>query len=259
MRPSFCVCAPWCAFMKELGVYMAKLRLDKYLADAGLGTRSEVKQMIRKGRIVVDGNICKQADAKIDTDTMLVCADGKGVSYAEVSYYMLHKPAGVVSATTDARDKTVLELINEEKRRDLFPVGRLDKDTEGLLLITNDGKLANRLLAPGKHVDKAYYAKINGLVTEQMVKKFAEGVDIGDEKPTLPAALTILHAGEAESEIEIVITEGRYHQIKRMFEAVGLSVTYLKRLRMGKLILDDNLSCGEYRKLTQQEIDALTE
>lgn len=238
---------------------MAKLRLDKYLADAGLGTRSEVKQMVRKGRITIDGAICKQSDVKVDTESMAVCVDGRAVSYAEVSYYMLHKPAGVVSATTDAKDKTVIDLIKEEKRRDLFPVGRLDKDTEGLLLITNDGKLANRLLAPGKHVDKCYFAKINGPVTEEMVKIFAEGVDIGDERLTLPARLTILDSGETESEIEITITEGRYHQIKRMFEAVGLSVTYLKRLRMGKLVLDDNLPCGEYRKLTQQEIDALKE
>lgn len=238
---------------------MAKLRLDKYLADAGLGTRSEVKQMVRKGRITIDGSICKQADAKVDTEINAVCVDGRAVSYAEVSYYMLHKPAGVVSATTDPRDKTVIDLIKEEKRRDLFPVGRLDKDTEGLLLITNDGKLANRLLAPGKHVDKCYYAKINGLVTDEMVKNFAEGVDIGDEKLTLPAKLTILCADDTESEIEIVITEGRYHQIKRMFEAFGLSVTYLKRLRMGKLILDEMLPCGDYRKLTQQEIDALNE
>lgn len=238
---------------------MAKLRLDKYLADAGLGTRSEVKQMVRKGRITIDGNICKQADAKVDTEINAVCVDGRAVSYAEVSYYMLHKPAGVVSATTDPRDKTVIDLIKEEKRRDLFPVGRLDKDTEGLLLITNDGKLANRLLAPGKHVDKCYYAKINGLVTDEMVKNFAEGVDIGDEKLTLPAELTILCADDTESEIEIVITEGRYHQIKRMFETFGMSVTYLKRLRMGKLILDEMLPCGDYRKLTQQEIDALNE
>lgn len=238
---------------------MAKLRLDKYLADAGLGTRSEVKQMVRKGRITIDGSICKQTDAKVDTEINAVCVDGRAVSYAEVSYYMLHKPAGVVSATTDSRDKTVIDLIKEEKRRDLFPVGRLDKDTEGLLLITNDGKLANRLLAPGKHVDKCYYAKINGLVTDEMVKNFAEGVDIGDEKLTLPATLTILCADDTESEIEIVITEGRYHQIKRMFEAFGLSVTYLKRLRMGKLILDEMLPCGDYRKLTQQEIDALNE
>lgn len=237
---------------------MASIRLDKYLADAGFGTRSEVKQVIRKGRVTVDGTVCKASDAKIDTGTVKVCVDGKVAAYDAVSYYMLHKPAGVVSATTDTRDKTVLELIKEEKRRDLFPVGRLDKDTEGLLLITNDGKLANRLLAPGRHVDKCYYAKINGPVTEDMVRQFAEGIDIGDDKLTLPAKLTILAADETQSEIEIVITEGRYHQIKRMFEAFGLSVVYLKRLRMGTLVLDEALPCGKYRKLTQQEIDELT-
>lgn len=242
---------------------MAYIRLDKYLADVGGGTRTKVKQLIRRGSVVVNDNLIRQADYKVDLDNDIVMVDGKRVSYEEFQYYMLNKPAGVVSARTDNRDKTVLELIDEGKRRDLFPVGRLDKDTEGLLIITNDGKLANNLLAPGKHVDKCYYARIDGEVTEETVARFREGLDIGDEKLTAPARLTILSCNmteeTCESEIEITITEGRYHQIKRMFEAVGMKVTYLKRLSMGELKLDDSLLCGEYRKLSDSEIKLLKE
>lgn len=242
---------------------MAYIRLDKYLADVGEGTRTKVKQLIRRGSVVVNDNLIRQADYKVDLDNDIVMVDGKRVSYEEFQYYMLNKPAGVVSARTDNRDKTVLELIDEGKRRDLFPVGRLDKDTEGLLVITNDGKLANNLLAPGKHVDKCYYARIDGEVTEETVDRFKEGIDIGDEKLTAPARLIVLSCnmteGTCESEIEITITEGRYHQIKRMFEAVGMKVTYLKRLSMGELKLDDSLLCGEYRKLSDSEINLLKE
>ena len=159
---------------------------------------------------------------------------------------MLYKPAGVISATKDDRDKTVLDLITDKKRNDLFPVGRLDKDTEGLLLITNDGELAHRLLSPKKHVDKVYYAKVQGKVDES-------GVDIGDDTPAKSADLRILKSGE-ESEIELTITEGRFHQVKRMFHAVGKEVIYLKRLSMGSLVLDKTLTKGEYRSLTEEEI-----
>ena len=169
---------------------------------------------------------------------------------------MLHKPSGVVSATKDKKEKTVLDLIEGQKRKDLFPVGRLDKDTEGLLLITNDGTLAHRLLAPGKHVDKVYYAKIDGKVTKEDVIRFSEGVDIGDEDLTLPAKLEILTSAE-ESQILLTIQEGRFHQVKRMFESVGKKVTYLKRMSMGSLILDENLKKGEYRPLTKEEIEKL--
>lgn len=169
---------------------------------------------------------------------------------------MLHKPAGVISATKDDRDKTVLDLITDKKRNDLFPVGRLDKDTEGLLLITNDGELAHRLLSPKKHVDKVYYAKVQGKVDESDVKAFADGVDIGDDTPVKNADLRILKSGE-ESEIELTITEGRFHQVKRMFHAVGKEVIYLKRLSMGSLALDKTLTKGEYRSLTEEEIKKL--
>ncbi|MBQ9609036.1 MAG: rRNA pseudouridine synthase [Lachnospiraceae bacterium] len=258
---------------------MSVMRLDKFLADAGAGTRSDVKIKIKKGQVTLNGKTVGKSDIKINPDSDEVCLDGKKLIYNEFEYFMLNKPQGVVSATTDAKDKTVIELITEAKRRDLFPVGRLDKDTEGLLIITNDGKLANRLLAPGKHVEKTYFAIIAGEVTEDTVLRFAEGIDIGDDKPTAPAKLKLKGTYDKEeitkitynnvsdgnnsgndtiiSEVEITITEGRYHQIKRMFEAVGMRVIYLKRLSMGNLSLDDSLKPGEYRMLTDEEVKLL--
>ena len=232
------------------------IRLDKYLADMGMGTRSELKKMIRSGRVQIDGIPAKKPEEKVDIESQSVTLDGKPVVYQTMEYYMLHKPAGVVSATKDKKEKTVLDLIDGQKRKDLFPVGRLDKDTEGLLLITNDGDLAHRLLAPGKHVDKVYFARIDGKVTEDDAKCFAEGVDIGDEDLTLPAKLEILVSAD-ESEILLTIQEGRFHQVKRMFEAVGKKVTYLKRISMGSLVLDENLKKGEYRPLTKEELEKL--
>ena len=232
------------------------MRLDKYLAEMGVGTRQEVKKQIRQGKAAVNGTVVKAADTKIDEtcDEVTIC--GRKISYVSYEYYMLNKPAGVVSATEDRRDTTVIDLIKEKKRKDLFPVGRLDKDTEGLLLITNDGDLAHRLLAPKKHVDKVYYAKIDGMVTEEDVKRFAEGIDIGaeEEEMTRPAKLDIMKSAE-ESEIRLTIHEGKFHQVKRMFLAVGKEVTYLKRERMGTLCLDENLKPGEYRLLTEEEIE----
>lgn len=232
------------------------IRLDKYLADMGIGTRTEVKKLIRQGKIKVDNHIVKLPEKKIDTATQKVFCEGQEVGYEEYEYYMLNKPAGYVSATTDAKDKTVLDLIIDKKRKDLFPVGRLDKDTEGLLLITNDGDLAHRLLAPKKHVDKLYYAKVEGVVTEEDVRAFAEGVDIGEDEMTRPAVLKILKSDEV-SEIHLTIQEGKFHQVKRMFEAVGKKVIYLKRISMGTLQLDDNLKLGEYRTLTEEELEHL--
>lgn len=232
------------------------IRLDKYLADMGMGTRSELKKAIRNGRVSIDGVPAKKPEEKVDPDKQAVCFDGKEIRYQAMEYYMLHKPAGVVSATKDAKEKTVIDLIQGTKRKDLFPVGRLDKDTEGLLLITNDGDMAHRLLAPGKHVDKTYFARIEGLVTAEDVDAFAKGLDIGDDDLTMPAKLEIVLAGE-ESEINVTIQEGRYHQVKRMFEAVGKKVIYLKRLSMGSLKLDETLEKGAYRLLTDEELDKL--
>ena len=207
---------------------------------------------------MVNGEVVKKPELKINETTDQILCQGEKASYQKNIYLMLHKPAGVVSATEDNREKTVLDLVRPEDRKNgLFPVGRLDKDTEGLLLLTDDGELAHRLLSPKKHVDKTYYAKIDGQVTEEHVKQFREGLDIGDEKKTLPAVLTILLSGPV-SEIEVTIHEGRFHQIKRMFEAVGCKVTYLKRLSMGSLVLDETLPPEEYRPLTEAELEGLT-
>lgn len=233
-----------------------KLRLDKYLAEMNLGTRSEVKKLITKGQIQVNGTIVKKPEFKLDPISDRVQYQDREITYVTYEYYMLNKPSGVISATEDKRDTTVIDLIESRQRKDLFPVGRLDKDTEGLLLITNDGALAHRLLSPKKHVDKTYYAKICGEVTKEDIEIFEKGVCIGDEKLTLPAKLVILKNG-AESEIQLTIQEGRFHQVKRMFQAVGKEVVYLKRLSMGGLSLDPSLKPGEYRKLTKEEMEQL--
>lgn len=232
------------------------MRLDKYLADMGIGTRSEVKKLIRQGKVTIDGRKAKAPEEKIDGKEQNVCVDGTPVVYETFEYYMLNKPAGVISATYDKEQKTVLDLIESRKRKDLFPVGRLDKDTEGLLLITNDGNLSHRLLSPKKHVDKLYYAKVEGVVTEEDVTRFANGLDIGEGEYTKPAKLKVLLSDEI-SEIELTIQEGKFHQVKRMFEAVGKRVIYLKRLSMGNLRLDKTLALGEYRPLSKKELEDL--
>ena len=232
------------------------LWLDKYLADAGVGTRSQVKQMIRKGQIAINGETVKKPDQKVDGEKDKIEVMGKEIRYQKYRYLLLHKPSGYVSATEDKKEQTVLSLLPEELRKDLFPVGRLDKDTEGLLLLTNDGALAHRLLSPKKHVDKTYYARVQGRVTDEDQAAFLQGVDIGDEKDTMPAQLEILEAAE-ESRILLTIQEGRFHQVKRMFEARGKKVVYLKRISMGPLALEEGLKPGNYRELTEEEQEAL--
>lgn len=243
------------------------MRLDRYLVEMKKGSRSEVKKMIKSGRVSVDGETCREAERKIQPSASEVSLDGTQVGYAAYEYFMLNKPAGVVSATEDGRHKTVVSLIEDAKRRDLFPVGRLDIDTEGLLLITNDGKLAHRLLSPKKHVDKTYFARVEGRLPENAIEQFKKGLTLEDGTRTLPARLVIQKAsGTAEddgkadsnlSEIELTIHEGKFHQVKRMFEAVGCRVVYLKRLSMGSLRLDESLAPGAYRRLTEEEISKL--
>ena len=233
------------------------MRLDKFLADMGLGTRSEVKKDIRKGLILVNGTPIRTPEYKIDIQKDQVTAKGQPVSYAKQEYYMLNKPGGVVSATEDKREKTVLDLIQEKKRKDLFPVGRLDKDTEGLLLITNDGPLAHELLSPKKYVDKTYFVKAGKPLSDEDVRMLETGVDIGEEKQTLPEKVSRL-SPEGTS-FCLTIREGKFHQIKRMLQAVDNEVLYLKRLSMGSLVLDEGLDPGEYRPLTQEEIERLKE
>lgn len=237
------------------------MRLDKYLADMGEGTRQEVKKQIRRGSVTVNGETVRSPERKVGEEDQ-VCLDGRQVSYAKMEYFMLNKPAGVVSATEDRRDRTVLDLIADRKRKDLFPVGRLDKDTEGLLLITNDGELSHRLLSPRRHVDKTYYVEVKGCATEVTKRAFLEGVDIGTvEEPlvTMPADLEILEAGQDLSRVRLTIREGKFHQVKRMFQAQDMEVLYLKRESMGPLRLDESLAPGEYRPLTGEEIKRLKE
>lgn len=232
------------------------MRLDKFLADAGLGTRSEVKSQIKKGRVLVNGQPVRQPERKIEPGIDAVAIDGEAVGYQEHYYYMLYKPAGVVSATEDSRWETVLDLLELPVKKRLFPVGRLDKDTEGLLLLTDDGELAHQLLSPKKHVGKLYYAKVEGRVTKEDIEAFSKGLRIEEDFVTLPARLTVLKEGES-SEVELLIYEGKFHQVKRMFEAVGKKVVYLKRLSMGSLRLDESLQPGKSRPLTDQEIKKL--
>ena len=233
-----------------------KIRLDKFLADMGFGTRSQVRQQIAGGNVTVNGLPARRPELKVDTDKDRVLFCGTEAAYAQYEYYMLNKPAGVVSATEDKKERTVLDLLQERKRKDLFPVGRLDKDTEGLLLITNNGDLAHRLLAPGRHVDKVYYAEIDGKVTREDAELFRAGVDIGDKKKTMPAFLEILSSAD-RSEILLTIREGRFHQGKRMSHTGGKEVHFLRRLQMGPLKLDEKLRPGEYRRLTKEEVEKL--
>lgn len=231
------------------------IRLDKFLCEMEIGTRSQVKDIVKKGMVSVDGEVIKKADYKFDETAAKVCVNGKELSYQKFYYYMLNKPQGVVSATTDNHDKTVLDLLKDAPGKDLFPVGRLDKDTEGLLLITNDGDLSHNLLSPKKHVDKTYLVETKEFVTEEMILKLEQGVDIGEEKLTLPAKVKQLE----DKKIELTITEGKFHQVKRMLKAIDNEVIYLKRLSMGSLKLDKKLPLGEYRSLTEGEILGLKE
>ena len=229
------------------------IRLDKFLCEMEIGTRSQVKDMVKKGMVSVDGEVVKKADYKFDENTSKVYVNGRELSYQKFYYYMLNKPQGVVSATTDNHDKTVLDLLKDAVGKDLFPVGRLDKDTEGLLLITNDGELSHNLLSPKKHIDKTYLVETRENVTEDMILRLEQGVDIGEEKLTLPAKVK----RKEDKKIELTIIEGKFHQVKRMLKAVDNEVVYLKRLSMGSLKLDENLELGKYRSLTEKEIENL--
>lgn len=233
------------------------MRLDKFLCDMQIGTRSQVKDCIKKGNVSVNGVIIKNPDYKLDENTDNVSYMGKNVTYQSLYYYMLHKPMNVVTATKDSDNKTVMDLLPDACGKNLFPVGRLDKDTEGLLLITNDGELAHNLLSPIKHVEKTYYAECSGKIDTSRIHMLETGVDIGDEEPTSPAKVRLISQSDCTYTIELTIMEGRFHQVKRMIQAVGGSVTYLKRLSMGSLSLDSDLPKGAYRPLTENEITRL--
>ncbi len=236
------------------------MRLDKFLADMALGSRKEVKTFIKKGLVTVNGTLVKSDKTQVEENKDDIRFDGEPVIYQKYFYYMMNKPVGVISATVDDYEETVVDLLaDEDYREDLFPVGRLDKDTEGFMLLANDGALAHRLLSPKKHVDKEYYAKVDGIMTAEDVTKFAAGLTIDGGEKTLPAELTILSVDQeaATSDIRLILHEGKFHQVKRMVAAVGKEVTYLKRLRIGKLALDPALELGDYRPLSAIEIIAL--
>ncbi|HBE9730387.1 TPA: rRNA pseudouridine synthase [Clostridioides difficile] len=236
-----------------------KQRIDKILSNLGYGSRSEIKKYCKQGSVVVNGSEVSNPGTQVDTENDEILFNGEEVIYREYIYLMMNKPNGYISATTDKYDPTVLDLIDLSYLAfEPFPVGRLDKDTEGLLVLTNDGKLSHRVLSPKKHVPKTYYAKIDGVVTEEDVEAFLEGVVLDDGYKTMPSQLNILKSDD-ESEIELTIHEGKFHQVKRMFESVGKKVVYLKRLSMGNLKLDESLELGEYRELTDEEVKLIEE
>ncbi|WP_086314506.1 16S rRNA pseudouridine516 synthase [Enterococcus sp. 7F3_DIV0205] len=236
------------------------MRLDKFLAETGIGSRKEAKQLLKKSLVTVNDRVVKDGKTQVDETQDSIKFAGEKLTYQKYYYYMLHKPQGVISATEDKWDQTVVDLLKDEDyREDLFPVGRLDKDTEGLLLLTNDGQLAHQLLSPKKHVDKEYFAKVQGIVTDADILHFAKGFALTSKEQVKPSKLVIELIDETDqtSEIRLIIQEGKFHQVKRMFEAVDKKVVYLKRLRMGSLWLDETLALGEYRVLTEDELEGL--
>ena len=233
-------------------------RLDKVLSNLGYGSRKEIKQAVKKGLIEVNGELVKDNGMQVDPETDKIIVNGEEIFYRKYIYLMMNKPEGVVSATFDNRDETVVDLLEiEHQVFNPFPVGRLDKDTVGLLLLTNDGELNHRLISPKWKVDKIYYAKIDKKVTEDDVKKFKKGITLDDGYLCKEAKLEILSATEEGSEVMVTIQEGKFHQVKRMFEAVNKSVVYLKRVEFGTLKLDEELEEGEYRELTEEEVSIL--
>ena len=236
---------------------MEKERLDKIIASTGRFSRREVKELIRRGAVTVDGVPARSAQEKADPETAEIAVNGEVLTYRRYPWVMLNKPAGYLSATEDGRGATVLDLLPPELRRQgLFPVGRLDKDTEGLLLLTNEGRLAHDLLSPRRHVDKEYFARVSGRLTEEDCRAFSAGLVLEDGLRCLPARLEIVSAGEV-SEARVTVWEGKFHQVKRMLAQRGKPVLYLERIRMGPLRLDPALPRGEFRFLTESEREQL--
>ena len=233
------------------------VRLDRFLTEMTSLSRTQAREAAKRGRILVNGVPVRRTEEKILPGTDRVSVDGEEILYTAQEYYMLNKPAGVVSATEDERYPTVLDLIGEKKRKDLFPVGRLDLDTEGLLLITNDGAMAHRLLSPRRHVDKVYLIRYEGTLPADAAERFERGIVLEDGTETLPEVLELLEGDGAGGQARLTIREGKFHQVKRMMEAVGCRVVYLKRLSMGSLVRDENLKPGQYRPLTKQELEDL--
>ena len=237
------------------------MRLDKFLVACAVGSRTEVKNFLKSGRVTVNGKKEKSAKLQIDEETDEICFDGQKLDYEEFVYYMMNKPKGVISATEDPNHKTVLDLLDDYARaKEVFPVGRLDIDTHGLLLLTNDGKLAHALLSPKRHVDKIYLARINGVMTDADVETFAQGVPLKDFT-CQPAKLELVSVDteKDQSLVRVSIAEGKFHQVKRMVGYCGKEVVDLQRLTMGTLTLDEDLKRGEWRRLTKEELEGLLE
>lgn len=232
-------------------------RLDKILANIGFGSRKEVKKLIKSGAVEIDGYITTDAESKVDPEKQAIRVNGTLISYKKYIYLIMNKPQGVITATEDSRSSTVIDLIDEKHLRfDISPVGRLDKDTEGLLILTNDGGMNHSLTSPKKNVDKVYYAEVAGRVNTKDIELFREGITLKDGYKALPADLEIIEESDI-SKIKVTVREGKYHQVKRMFEAVSKKVIFLKRLSMGSLELDEDLEPGEYRELTEEEVKEL--
>ena len=237
------------------------MRLDKYLVACAVGSRTEVKNFLKAGRVTVNGKKEKSAKLQVNEDTDEICFDGQKLDYEEFVYYMMNKPQGVISATEDPKHKTVLDLLDDLARsKEVFPVGRLDIDTHGLLLLTNDGKLAHALLSPKRHVDKTYLAQVKGIMTQENVEKFAQGIPLKDFT-CQPARLELvtIDTEKNQSQIRVTIAEGKFHQVKRMVAYCGKEVVDLQRMTMGTLTLDENLKRGEWRRLTKEELEGLLE
>ena len=237
------------------------MRLDKFLVACAVGSRTEVKNFLKSGRVTVNGKKEKSAKLQINEETDEICFDGQKLEYEEFVYYMMNKPQGVISATEDPKHKTVLDLLDDYARaKEVFPVGRLDIDTHGLLLLTNDGKLAHALLSPKRHVDKIYLARINGVMTDADVETFAQGVPLKDFT-CQPAKLELVSVDteKDQSLVRVSIAEGKFHQVKRMVGYCGKEVVDLQRLTMGTLTLDEDLKRGEWRRLTKEELEGLLE
>ena len=234
------------------------IRLDHYIAECGIASRKQATALIRAGAVCVNGEIVKSPGLKIEVTDSVTC-NGTKLTYERFVYYCLNKPAGVVTATKDNLSKTVMELLKGVNTKGLFPVGRLDKDTEGMLLITNDGDLCHELMAPRKHVRKTYYVISDGMLTDEDLDSLRNGIDIGDDRPCLPCTISYLGPVDSNYSYELTITEGRFHQVKRMFIACGKTVVFLKRTAIGGLELDEALKVGEFKKLTCEDLDLLKE
>lgn len=233
------------------------MRLDRVLVHVGYGSRKDVQKLIKSKKVMVAGKIVTKSELNVQPEEDEICVLGKPINYQEYYYYILNKPAGYLSATEDPRDQTVIDLLETiDRNKELFPVGRLDKDTEGLLILTNDGQFAHDMLSPKKHVDKTYYAKVKGQMVPEDIETFAKGMTLQDGTVYQPGQLEIL-SSDTVSEIYVTIREGKFHQVKKMVQFVGKEVTYLQRIQMGDFKLPEDLALGQYRLMTAEELNLL--